>query len=318
MAATAWGSVVCREALPPEGHAESRLAIDVVRSSLLHPRGLRSQSVAWTTAPGQDFGLYPGTSPACRNSALQFAVSAPSQTGETLQVIDLGRMGYAPAYEVQVQHREALVAARSQGDGEEPMCLLLVEHDPVITVSRRPGAGRHLIASPAELTRLGIEVCETDRGGDITYHGPGQIVAYPILDLQRLHLGVAAYLRLLEEIIIRTLARFGIEAKRDPAATGVWVDDPTAGIDGGAASAKIAALGIRVSRWVTMHGLALNVATNLDHYRAIVPCGLVGRSVTSLQRLLGDAAPAMDEVKVALVEEFRTAVSERSATVRRD
>ncbi len=229
----------------------------------------------------------------------------------SLRVIDLGRLAYVPAYDVQVEHREAMIAARRRGAADEPMRLLLVEHDPVITVSRRPGAERHLIASPSELTRLGIEVCETDRGGDITYHGPGQIVAYPILDLQRLHLGVAAYMRLLEEIIIRALARFGIEAARDPAATGVWVDDPAAGISGRPAAAKIAALGIRVSRWITTHGLALNVATNLDHFGAIVPCGLVGRPVTSMKRLLGDAAPSMNEVKAVLVEEFRAAVSGR-------
>lgn len=220
-------------------------------------------------------------------------------------------MAYAPAYEMQVKHRDALVEARQRGAGDEPMRLLLVEHEPVITVSRRPGADRHLVASSAELNRLGIEVRETDRGGDITYHGPGQIVAYPILDLQRLDLGVAAYMRLLEGIIIRTLARFGIEAKRDPGATGVWVDDPHGSIDGGAASAKIAALGIRVSRWITMHGLALNVATNLDHFRAIVPCGLVGRPVTSMRRLLGEASPTVDEVKAAMVEEFRAAVNGR-------
>ncbi len=245
------------------------------------------------------------------SAALQSCVERASHAGQLLEVIDLGRMAYAPAYEMQVKHRDALVEARQRGAGDEPMRLLLVEHEPVITVSRRPGADRHLIASPAELNRLGIEVCETDRGGDITYHGPGQIVAYPILDLQRLDLGVAAYMRLLEGIIIRTLARFEIEAKRDPGATGVWVDDPAAGTGGRPVAAKIAALGIRVSRWITMHGLALNVATNLDHFRAIVPCGLVGRPVTSMRRLLGEASPTVDEVKAAMVEEFRAAVNGR-------
>jgi len=196
------------------------------------------------------------------------------------------------------------------------MRLLLVEHDPVITISRRPGAREHLVASPGELSRLGIEVGETDRGGDITYHGPGQVVAYPILDLQRLDLGVGAYMRLLEEIVIHTIARYGVQGHRDPGATGVWVDDPRDVATGRANSAKIAALGIRVSRWVTMHGLALNVATNLDHFRAIVPCGLTGRPVTSLRHLLGDTAPSMDDVKQSLAEEFRAAVSGRLASAR--
>lgn len=234
-----------------------------------------------------------------------------------LEVIDLGRLGYAEAYDEQIRWRDALVAARERGSADEPMRLLLVEHGPVITVSRRPGSQDHLIASSAELAGMGIEVCETDRGGDITYHGPGQLVAYPIFDLRRLDLGVAAYMRLLEEIIIRTMARFGVQAHRDPGATGVWVDDGPDDVprsEGG--GAKIAALGIRVSRWVTMHGVALNISTNLDHFRTIVPCGLVGRPVTSLQRLLGDAAPSMDEVKSALVEEFAGAVSGCLASAR--
>ncbi len=235
-----------------------------------------------------------------------------------LEVIDLGRMRYIQAYDEQIRQREALIAARERGAGDEPMRLLLVEHEPVITVSRRPGAQDHLIASSAELYSMGIEVCETDRGGDITYHGPGQLVAYPILDLRRLDLGVAAYMRLLETIIIRTVARFGVEAHRDPGATGVWVEEgPSAAPRGeGSGGAKIAALGIRVSRWVTMHGLALNVSTSLDHFRTIVPCGLVGRPVTSLQRLLGGAAPSMDEVKSVLVEEFSGAVSGCLASAR--
>lgn len=233
----------------------------------------------------------------------------PIQLRENLQVIDLGRRPYREAYEIQLLHRDALIAARAEPGNAAPMRLLLVEHDPVITVSRRPGAERHLVASPPELARLGIEFCETDRGGDITYHGPGQIVAYPILDLQRLQLGVAAYMRWLEEVVICTLAQFGVEAKRDHCATGVWVDDPAGAAGGVEGGAKICALGIRVGRWVTMHGLALNVHTNLDHFRAIVPCGLAGRPVTSMKQVLGDEAPAMDDVKRALIDEFREALS---------
>jgi len=233
-----------------------------------------------------------------------------------LEVIDLGRLPYGEAYDEQIRQRDGLIAARQAGASEEPMRLLLVEHDPVITISRRLGAREHLVASEAELARMGIAVCETDRGGDITYHGPGQLVAYPILDLQRLDLGVATYMRVLEEIIIRTVARFGIEGHRDPGATGVWVDEASDTPPGASGGAKIAALGIRVSRWVTMHGLALNVATNLEHFRAIVPCGLAGRRVTSLRHLLRAAAPSMDDVKRALVEEFAAAVSGCLASAR--
>ncbi len=242
--------------------------------------------------------------------------------GAELEVIDLGRMRYARAYQQQIRRRDALLAARQRGQADGVMFLLLVEHEPVITVSRRPGAGRHLIAPPAELARLGIEVCETDRGGDITYHGPGQLVVYPILDLQRLGLGVAAYMRWLEGIVIVVLARFGVRGHRDACATGVWVGGAGdscggGGVDGGGGGgAKICALGIRVGRWITMHGLALNVSTDLDHFRTIVPCGLADRTVTSLRQLLGDAAPSMDQVKAAMVEEFSAAIRACAAPAR--
>ncbi|MCC6906912.1 MAG: lipoyl(octanoyl) transferase LipB [Phycisphaerales bacterium] len=238
--------------------------------------------------------------------------------GAELEVIDLGRMRYAQAYEEQLRRRDVLLAARQRGQADAPMFLLLVEHDPVITVSRRPGAGGHLLAPPGELARLGIEVCETDRGGDITYHGPGQLVVYPILDLQRLGLGVAAYLRWLEGVVIATLAHFDVQGHRDACATGVWVGGAGEGelCTAGGGGAKICALGIRVGRWITMHGLALNVSTNLEHFRTIVPCGLMGRSVTSLQQLLGPAAPPMDEVKGAMAAEFRAALKARAAPAR--
>lgn len=184
------------------------------------------------------------------------------------------------------------------------MHLLLVEHDPpVITISARKTARQHLVATPDMLARAGVEVCETDRGGDITYHGPGQLVVYPILDLNTLGLRLHGYMRLLEQVVIDTLARFGIEGHRDEAATGVWVGD-----------SKICAMGVRVSRWVTMHGLALNVTTNLDHFDLIVPCGLVGRGVTSMARELGEACPSMDEVKEALASCFSARVAETGRT----
>ena len=243
--------------------------------------------------------------------------SSRSQTGGLL-VRDLGRMNYADALSIQRQMQQEVIAAR-ETDGR--MALLLVEHDPpVITVSRRAGARQHLIATEAQLRAAGVEVAETDRGGDITYHGPGQLVVYPILDLNLMGLRLASYMRLLEQIVIDALGRFGIEGMREDGATGVWVRQnqraphdnarPAGELAQGVQQrgAKICALGVRVSKWVSMHGLALNVTTNLDHFDLIVPCGLAGRSVTSMRRELGEKGPSMDEVKRAMVEGFERAV----------
>ena len=203
-----------------------------------------------------------------------------------LHTIDLGRMPYPAA----LARQRAVHAQVLAGDAEDT--LLLVEHDPVITVSARKGATAHVLAPPADLERLGIEVHETDRGGDVTYHGPGQIVAYPILRMMRYRLNVGRYMRLLEQVIIDTLETFDIDAHAEAGATGVWIADA---LDGPAA--KIAALGVRVRRNVTMHGLALNVTTDLTHFDTIVPCGLAGRRVTSMQRLLGGRTPDLSDVK---------------------
>lgn len=209
-------------------------------------------------------------------------------------IIDLGRLAYADAYALQQAHLAEVVAARETGR-PDPGRILLVEHDPVVTIGRHPGAARHLIASPDALAARGVVVTETDRGGDITYHGPGQLVAYPILDLNHLKLGLHAYMRLLEGAVIDAVGRFGVRAFRDPPDTGVWVE--AAGPNG--APAKLCAFGVRVRRWVSMHGLALNVTTDLDHFGLIVPCGLQ-RPVTSLARVLGDDCPSMDAAKAAL------------------
>lgn len=199
-----------------------------------------------------------------------------------LLVTDLGRMAYAAAFDLQQQiHADVL-------DGRRPPTVLLLEHDPVITVSRRDSAAANLLASPAQLQAAGVELCQTDRGGDITYHGPGQLVVYPIIPLERYRLNVRQYVHLLEGVIIETLAAFGVEAQRDACAVGVWVQE-----------AKIAAIGVRVRRWVTLHGLALNVTTDLSHFKLINPCGL-SRPVTSLERLLGPACPSMPQVKARL------------------
>ena len=211
---------------------------------------------------------------------------------ETLRVVDLGRMGYAPAYDEQCRHVEEVLAARAIRP--EVGRLLLVEHDPVITVSRRAGAGAHVLATPGMLETHGVAIEATDRGGDVTYHGPGQLVLYPILDLNLLNLNVHDHMRLLEQSVIDACARFGIEGRRDPGATGVWVTSE-------GRLAKICAFGVRVRKWVSMHGLAINVTTNLAHFDLIVPCGLAGRPVTSLERELGERSPGLDEVKRVLV-----------------
>ncbi len=249
----------------------------------------------------------------------------PDANDSGLEVIDLGRMGYARAYEEQVRHHAEVLEARSLA---RPLLgrLLLVEHDPpVITVSRRPEAAAHLLASPQSLADHGIEVCPTDRGGDITYHGPGQLVVYPILDLNRVGLNLHAYIRLLEQAVIDVCEGLGVPAGRDACATGVWVQrgGVTGSGCGASESAKVCAIGVRVRRWVSLHGLALNISTNLDHFGLIVPCGLAGRRVTSLQRELGERCPSMARARemVALSlcahidEARRTADRERSAAL---
>lgn len=210
---------------------------------------------------------------------------------------DLGRVSYQAGLELQRARHAALVAERASGGG--PMSVFMLEHDPpVITITRRPGAAAHLLATPERLAAHGVEVVETDRGGDITYHGPGQLVVYPILDLNVLGLRIHTYMRFLEDVIIDTLSVFGVSSDREEGATGVWVGTETP------PTRKIAAIGVRLSRWCSMHGLALNVDPDMSHFDLIVPCGLAGRNVTSLRRELGDNCPTLDEVKAALVSAF--------------
>ncbi len=223
-----------------------------------------------------------------------------------LLVRDLGRLPYGEAWAVQRRVNEGVIA------GDEPFTLLLVEHEPVITISRRPGVRKHLLADAAHLDQLGIAVHETDRGGDITYHGPGQLVAYPIVNLRAMGLTLSRYMRWLEQRVIEALDVIGVEARQVPGCTGVWVDVP--GIDGADPSAaKVCALGIRVRRHVTMHGLALNVDPELSHFDTIVPCGLTGKPVTSLRALLGERTPGMSRVKRVLVDAMQRAAAEALA-----
>lgn len=216
-------------------------------------------------------------------------------SGQLIEVADLGRLGYASGLERQRAEHERVLANR-EADRRPLASILVVEHDPVLTVSKRPSARENIIVGSERLSALGIEVHETDRGGDITYHGPGQVVVYPIVDLNRVGLNLHAYMRLLEEAVIRTCLAFGLDADREDGATGVWV--PSNAHPG--QRAKICAMGVRVRRWVTMHGLALNVSTDLSHFETIVPCGLTGRAVTSLRAELGNDAPTHSDAAQAV------------------
>jgi len=195
---------------------------------------------------------------------------------------DLGRMRWPEAFELQQQ----LVAQRKAGEIADQ--LLIVEHPHVVTVGRN-GHEENLLASPEVLSRTGIELHRTDRGGDVTYHGPGQIVGYPILDLRDWKRDVGAYVRAIEQMIIDTLADFGIEAGRQSGMTGVWTQQP----------AKIAAIGVHISRWVTSHGFALNVSTDLEYFSYIVPCGLA-KPVTSM------LAVGVDASRDAVIDRLRS------------
>ena len=208
-----------------------------------------------------------------------------------MRVIDLGTVPYRDAWAAQERAHAEVIAG-----GDEQ--LLLVEHPPVITFGRRPNVERNLVASEDQLKQLGVDVVHTDRGGDVTFHGPGQVVAYPIVRLNDHRLSVGAFVRRLEETVIATLKDFGVPAQKDPCAIGVWV--PRA--DG--QLAKICALGVRIRRGVSMHGIALNVTTDLRYFDLIVPCGLVDRTVTSVEQVLGARAPTMAAVRDALVRHF--------------
>ena len=207
---------------------------------------------------------------------------------------DLGLMRYRDAWAVQEEAHADVMAG-----GEERV--LLVEHPPVITFGRRAGVERNLLASDEQLAKLGVEVVQSDRGGDITFHGPGQLVAYPIVRLNDHALSVGGYVHWLEDAVVRTLAKSGVTAGKDKCAVGVWTDD-------GGTSAKLCAIGVRIRRGVSLHGLALNVMTDLSYFNLIVPCGLQCRAVTSLAKLLGERAPTMGEVKETLVGELRRMV----------
>ena len=211
-----------------------------------------------------------------------------------MQVRRLGRVGYQEALDLQAD----LVERRRRGEIGDT--LLLLEHPPVITLGVRTRNTRtNIIASDAQLADAGVAVFQTGRGGDVTYHGPGQLVGYPILDLNPHRRDVHKYVRDIEQALIDAVTSFGVTADRAEGLSGIWVGRN-----------KLAAIGVRISRWITSHGFALNVGTNLSHFDLIVPCGIQDRGVTSLERLLGRPV-AMAEVETAVEAAFSSVFSPR-------
>jgi len=241
----------------------------------------------------------------------------PSQT---IIVEDLGEMNYQEAWDYQetllrknlaIKSRamqmdrsiQGLNIAKAELFPEEPATttnyLLFVQHPPVYTLGKS-GKAEHVLLKEEERKERGIEFFHTNRGGDITYHGPGQIVGYPILDLEYFFTDIGRYLRSLEEAIILTLAEYGLKGDRSKGETGVWLDPDIKGKE-----RKICAMGVRCSRWITMHGFALNVNTDLSYFNGIIPCGIPSKQVTSLNRELGREI-SMDEVKEKIKNNFAT------------
>lgn len=214
-----------------------------------------------------------------------------------MQFVDLGRMSYRDAWAAQeAAHAEVLAGG--------PERTFLVEHPPVVTFGRRPGGEQHLRVTMEELAGRGVEWVESDRGGDVTYHAPGQLVVYPIVRLADHGFTVSGYVHWLERMVIDTLGGFGLPVHADPSAVGVWTDrEPPA---------KVCAIGVRIRRGITLHGLALNVTTDLAGFELIVPCGLHGRPVTSLARELGDRAPDLSATKQAIINQMQRALRDRA------
>ena len=204
-----------------------------------------------------------------------------------MNILDLGRISYNSAWDIQKEYHKKVVS------GKEPDTLIIVEHEPVYTLGKSAN-DNHLLQSASEE----IQVFRIERGGDITFHGPGQIVVYPILDLNRFVKSVSWYMRTLEKIIIDTLSDFEIKAGLKDGLTGVWVGDE-----------KIGAQGVRISRWVTMHGLALNVNTDLRYFDGIIPCGIFDYGVTSMEKLMGRKQD-INKVKNTIIKYFNNILSD--------
>lgn len=214
----------------------------------------------------------------------------------------LGLRDYKDTWDYQEELFQKILALKIKNRREElnvetPNYFLLVEHPHVYTLGKS-GDIKHLLISVDELEKRNAKYYKINRGGDITYHGPGQIVGYPILDLENFFTDIHKYLRLLEEMVILTLEEYGVKAERSPGETGVWLDVGTP------FARKICAMGVRASRWVTMHGFALNVNANLGYFDNIVPCGIKGKAVTSLNVELGKKEIPMEEVQEKLLKHF--------------
>ena len=233
----------------------------------------------------------PGIAPWGLTAAAKNPLSVQSEK-PICQYRDLGRISYRAAWNLQ----QDLVAQRKAG--EIPDQLLFVEHPHVITLGRNANR-ENVLVSESELERLGIELCETDRGGDVTYHGPGQLVMYPILDLRDWKRDVVAYVRALEQVIIQAVARLGVEAEPLAGCTGIWVGE-----------AKLAAIGIHISRWITSHGVALNVSTEMEYFNCIVPCG-IQKPVTSLEAITGRVM-GYEAIRPLVVDSFAKIFNRRT------
>src|SRR5687767_11838038 len=220
--------------------------------------------------------------------AVRPTLDARRSSSDALWVVPLGRRPYAEVLELQ----RAVARARISGEVAEDV-LLLVEHPPVVTLGRS-SKGAHLVASAELLAARGVELFEVERGGDVTFHGPGQLVGYPIVDLKRHKQDLHWYLRQVEEALIRAVARYGISGERNPTFTGVWTS-----------GRKLASIGVHARDWVTWHGFALNVSTDLSYFDLIVPCGIQSVTMTSIEREVADqAVPSLSDVSVVLAEAF--------------
>jgi lipoyl(octanoyl) transferase len=224
----------------------------------------------------------------------------------------LGRAAYEPVHALQRELLEARIA------GKIPDTLLLVEHEPVITLGRGARGG-NIVASPEHLAELGVSVHETGRGGDVTYHGPGQLVAYPIFDLKPDRCDVRRYVRDLVRVMAALAGEFGVGAGENPRMIGAWVDlanpyAPWPGADRAVSPGKLGAIGVRISRWVTMHGFAFNASTDLSHFGLIVPCGIREHPVTSLAALGVARVPSVEVLARRAVAHFEAVFSARSVS----
>lgn len=221
---------------------------------------------------------------------------------ESVWYSDLGMLDYQQTWDLQERLLQENLRRKAEAQGSLPSTqhhLLLVEHPPVYTLGKS-GKMEHVLIDADTREKKGIQFFKINRGGDITFHGPQQLVGYPILDLEKFYTDIGRYLRSLEEVIIQTIADFGLTGERSPGETGVWLDPSIPGKE-----RKICAMGVRCSRWVTMHGFALNVNTDLEYFNYIIPCGIQHKAVTSIEKELGYPVE-MQAVKASFARHFET------------